>query len=478
MKEKSELIQEQRAQQRLAPQQVQFVRLLEMNTPEIEDEVRRQLDDNPALGVVVDDSEAQHEQTDTHSADIENIDPDDDPADYQPSLRQWNNDTYVPQIADDAVSLSEYLERQLGELEIPALTRRIAGYIIGNIDDNGYLTRTFNAIADDVSIATGHDITRADVEKAASVVRSLDPPGVCAVDLRDCLLLQINRLKPVTLVSRIAREIVGDYFDLFSKKHYDRLRAQLGVSKENLREAELLIQSLNPKPGSAIAPAASSQRLSQISPDVGVDYEDGRFNVYLIGSLPQLQIEKSFLETDTETDALSDVNQRYKDEMRQAHAFIRLKRDEAEGFINALKQRSGTLLNVTDAIVRLQPEFFKTGEQSTLRPMILKDVAAITGYDLSVISRATSGKYVATASGIYPLKMFFNEAPKADSDTSSHLLQSEIQSIIDNEDKRHPLSDDAICRIMARKGYDIARRTITKYRERLSIPAARLRKKI
>lgn len=476
MKEKSELIQEQRAQQRLAPQQVQFVRLLEMNTPEIEDEVRRQLDDNPALDVVTDDNEPQHDPADTHP-DIE-MDPDDDPADYQQPLRMSNNDTFVPQIADDSTSLSDYLDKQLGELDIPDITSRIARYIIGNLDDNGYLTRSFNAIADDVSVATGHDITRADVEKAAAVVRSLDPPGICAVDLRDCLLLQIKRLRPVTLASRIAREIVSDYFDLFSKKHYDRLRAQLGVSKENLRAAESLIQSLNPKPGSAVAPASSSQRLSHITPDVGVEYEDGRFSVFLIGSLPQLQIEKSFAETDTPKKTPDSENPRYKDEMRQAQAFIRLKRDEAESFINALKQRSNTLLNVTDAIVRLQPEFFKTGEQSTLRPMILKDVAALTGYDLSVISRATSGKYVATSSGVYPLKMFFNEAPKADSDTSSHLLQSEIQDIVDTEDKRHPLSDDAICRIMARKGYDIARRTVTKYRERLSIPAARLRKKM
>ncbi len=477
MKEKSELIQEQRAQQRLAPQQVQFVRLLEMNSPEIEDEVRRQLDDNPALSIADDDRMPDQIQEDSR-ADIPNIDPDDDPADYQPATRKWDNDSFVPQIADDTVSLSEYLERQLGEIEIPDITRHIARYIIGCLDDNGYLTRSFNAIADDVSVATGHDISRADVEKAASVVRSLDPPGICAVDLRDCLLLQINRMKPVSLISRIAHDILADYFDLFSKKHYDRLKAQLGVSKENLREAELLIQSLNPKPGSAIASGGSVLRLSHISPDVGVDYDDGRFSVYLLGSLPQLQIEKSFLDPDISTDMTGKVHTRLNDEKLQAKTFIRHKRDEAESFINALKQRSDTLLTVTEAIVRLQPEFFKSGEQSLLRPMILKDVAALTGLDLSVISRATSGKYVATASGVYPLKMFFNEAPKADSDTSSHLLQSQIQNIIDNEDKSHPLSDDAICRLMARDGFDIARRTVTKYRERMSIPAARLRKKM
>lgn len=476
MKEKSELIQEQRIQQRMAPQQVQFVRLLEMNTPEIEDEVRRQLDDNPALAASDDDTTAPLDTTDIST---ENIDPDDDPADYQLPSSQSTNVSFVPQIADDSVSLTDYLERQIGEMELPPMTRQIALYIIGNLDDNGYLTRSFNAIADDVAVASGLDITRQDVEKAAAVVRSLDPPGVCAIDLRDCLLLQIIRIKPVTMVSKIAREIISDYFDLFSKKHYDRLRSQLGVSKEYLKEAELLIQSLNPKPGSAIASPGSAQRLSHISPDVGVDYEDGQFTIYLIGSLPQLQIEKSFLDSEVAAQDLADNDtRRYKDEMRQAQAFIRLKRDEAENFINALKQRSNTLLAVTDAIVRLQSEFFKTGEQSTLRPMILKDVAAITGFDLSVISRATSGKYVATASGIYPLKMFFNEAPKADSDTSSHMLQSLIQNIIDSEDKRHPLSDDAICRLMAQRGYEIARRTITKYRERMSIPAARLRKKL
>lgn len=492
MKQGLDIEQSLQTVQRLSPRQVQFVRLLEMTGPEVEDEVRRQIDDNPALEVSEDDSDRQAEDYDTNSHDEDygetstidsasdyNIDPDDDPADYpRPSPGSADNDYFTPQIADDSQDLYTYLRAQIGEMEMPDLTRQIALYIIGNLDDNGYITRQLGAMADDIAIATGVDVTREMMKEAFGIVRSLDPAGVGAVDLRDCLLIQLRRIHPATLTSRIATDIIDHYFDLFSKMHYDRLQAQLGLNdNEEMRKAIDLIRTLNPKPGSGISPSQSMLRSIHITPDVQAEMsDDGRVSVSLVSRIPTLQIERSF-SVDADPPQKKDgslLNAMHK----QAQAFVKLKRDEAESFINALKQRSNTLLSVTEAIVKLQSDFFRTADPSKLRPMILKDVAAATGLDISVISRATAGKYVATNSGVYPLKMFFNEATQDDSDTSTHKILHDLQTIIDGEDKRHPLSDEALKDAMLEKGFNLARRTVTKYREKLGIPVGRLRKEL
>lgn len=464
--------------QRLSHRQVVFVRVLEMSGPELEDEVRRQLDDNPALEVV-DKEPAQEEyddsQTDATAQDYMGDDLDDDPADRSSiKAATRESDFSTAQIADDTPDLYSFLIGQLGEIEMPELTRQIALYIIGNIDENGWLTRTLSEMADDITIATGIEITREQMLEAFTIVRDLDPAGVGAVDLRDCLLLQLNRIEPKTLSVKIAENIVNDYFDLFSKRHFDRLQAYLGIGSLEMNEALKLIRTLNPKPGSAIAASPSSLRINQITPDVAVDVsEDGIVTVSLINNIPQLQIEKSFSidETINNSGAPALVSMQ-----RQAQTFIKHKRDEAEDFINALKQRSNTLLKVTEAIVSMQPDFFISGDPSKIRPMILKDIEARTGLDISMISRATAGKYVATNTGTYPLKMFFNEATQDDNETSSHKILHELQHIVDNEDKRHPLSDEEIQGLLTEKGYTLARRTVAKYREKLGIPVKRLRK--
>lgn len=464
--------------QRLSHRQVVFVRVLEMSGPELEDEVRRQLDDNPALEVV-DKEPAQEEyddsQTDATAQDYMGDDLDDDPADRSSiKAATRESDFSTVQIADDTPDLYSFLIGQLGEIEMPELTRQIALYIIGNIDENGWLTRTLSEMADDITIATGIEITREQMLEAFTIVRDLDPAGVGAVDLRDCLLLQLNRIEPKTLSVKIAENIVNDYFDLFSKRHFDRLQAYLGIGSLEMNEALKLIRTLNPKPGSAIAASPSSLRINQITPDVAVDVsEDGIVTVSLINNIPQLQIEKSFSidETINNSGAPALVSMQ-----RQAQTFIKHKRDEAEDFINALKQRSNTLLKVTEAIVSMQPDFFISGDPSKIRPMILKDIEARTGLDISMISRATAGKYVATNTGTYPLKMFFNEATQDDNETSSHKILHELQHIVDNEDKRHPLSDEEIQGLLTEKGYTLARRTVAKYREKLGIPVKRLRK--
>lgn len=464
MKESLDIQQSQQLSQRLSPRQVQYALLLEMTAPEVEEEVLRQLDDNPALEAV----DANEPQADDYEAQAAEPDYDDDPADRMPVGR---GDVASWQAQDDAGSdLTAYLSEQIGQTLVDGDIKRLALYIIGNLDPNGYLTRTLASMADDIAIATGREVDLDDMRKAFALVRELDPAGVGAVDLRDCMLLQLGRRQPLTLELKAAREIVADYFDLLSKKHYERLAAQMGIDSDTLSGALDIIRSLNPKPGSAMSQSSTDMRLAQITPDVAVECQDGRVAVSLVSHLPHLQIEKSF-------DMDSAEPPRNKRE-REAQAFVKLKRDDAEAFIAALRQRGATLVSVTEAIARRQADFFATGDTARLRPMILKDIAADTGYDLSTISRATAGKYVATELGVYPLKMFFNEAPTDDADTSSHEMMQAIKDIVDAEDKRHPLSDLAIEQAMHAKGYQIARRTITKYREKMGIPVGRLRKTI
>lgn len=477
-KDSLQLEQTQQTVQRLSHRQVIFVRVLEMSGPELEDEVRRQLDDNPALEVVDNEAGAQEyedTQSDATDQDYMGDDPDDDPADRRyKSSGNGEYDFSTVQIADDVADLYTILTTQLGEMEMPELTRQIALYIIGNIDENGWITRTLSEIADDITISTGIEITHEQMLEAFKIVRNLDPAGVGAVDLRDCLLLQLNRIEPKTLTVRIAEDIIAEYFDLFSKRHLDRLQAYMGIGDDEMNDALRLIRSLNPKPGSAIAASPSSLRLNHIIPDVAVEVEeDGKATVSLINNIPQLQIEKNFK---IDSSAPNESSSAMTNMQKQAQTFIKHKRDEAEDFINALKQRSNTLLKVTEAIVGMQPDFFISGDISKIKPMILKDIVARTGLDISTISRATAGKYVATNMGTYPLKMFFNEATQDDNETSTHKILHELQGIIDGEDKKHPLSDEEIQGLLNEKGYNLARRTVAKYREKLAIPVKRLRK--
>ena len=289
------------------------------------------------------------------------------------------------------------------------------------------------------------------------------------MDLRDCLLLQLRRLPDSHAPAvALAVSVVSDYFDLFSRMRYDKLSSALNVTEDELKAAIDVIRTLNPKPGSAFAAAGDDERLRQISPDFAVECEGHNITVTSLSRVPKLQIESSF-------SGDISVPQRLGE---NATRFVRQRRDEAQNFIQVLDMRNTTLYRVMVAIVKLQREFFETGDVARIRPMILKDVAEETGYDLSVISRATAGKYVATVSGVYPLKYFFNERPVDGADASSHELLEALKAVIDGEDKQHPLSDRAITDLMNEKGYGVARRTVTKYREKAGIPVGRLRRKM
>lgn len=469
--------QELKQLQRLTPMQVQFVRMLEMTGPELEGEVNRALDEMPALeiaenqGVTPDNDGFNETAEQVQLADYGN---DDDIPSYMLDARNRsvNDSYYTPVAVNDELTLAEDLSRQLSELPLSPRQLTIANYIIGNLDSNGYLKRTPEAIADDITFTESVETEAAEVSKVIDIIRTLDPAGVGAVDLRDCLLLQLNRRQPTVEVIT-AREIITHYFDLFSKKHFDRLADLLGIDTERLTAAVDIISRLNPKPGNQLNDSAIEHSGRQIVPELQVEIDsDNNLTVSLLNNIPDLALSRSF-SLDTPVSATLTPRQR-----TDAATFIRTRRDEAQAFIKTLQMRQSTLLNVMTAIASLQRDFFLTGDETRLHPMILKDVAAVTGYDLSVISRATASKYVLAPSGIYPLKFFFNERPKADDDVTSHQITDAIKTIISQEDKRSPLPDETIAAMLSEKGFNIARRTVAKYRERLGLPVARLRKTI
>lgn len=474
MKEGLGLTQQQGLRQRLNPVQVRFGRILEMSTPEFEDEVRRVADENPALELV-DTPAALQSADDGDSHDFSESADDLVRADYAdpdeiPPYRLRDTASHTAERFESATpaepdTAAESLEAQLAEADIHPAVREIARYIIGTLDSNGYLTRTAAEIADDMSLSTGIDIPLEAVKAAVEAVRALDPAGIGAADLRDSLILQLER-REATVESRTALEILRNHFDLFSKKHYDRIASALEIPEEAVRRAVDLIRTLNPKPGALLEKVSPSDRLRYIVPDFTVDTDEhGRTTVALTSSVPEMAVERSF-ELDPEHPLRPD------DE-----AFIRARRDEATEFIDLTRMRSRTLMAVMEAIVRLQAPFFATCERSAIRPMVLRDISGLTGLDISVVSRAATGKYVATPRGIFPLKMFFNEGVgPAGSDASQHAVTEALEKLIKSEDPQQPLSDERLTALLAGQGFNVARRTVAKYRERLGIPVARLRK--
>ncbi len=476
MKESLKLTLSQKMQQRLSPLQIRFVRMLEMNGPEIEDEVRRELDDNPALEVADYIDSPQEEEFHVSAAEMQLADyrDEDDIPSYRLEARNSSRDDvyYEPTAVAEENSLGESLLAQLAETDMSDSDMLIAQYIVGNLDGNGYLTRKLRQILDDLAFNAGIETDMTHLRSIADRIRSLDPPGVCAFDLRDCLVLQLRRLAP-TKARKLALEIVEHYFDLFSLKHFDRLTSLLGVNREELREAVEVIRSLNPKPGGQLGDSDADSKSRHIIPDFNVEVDGNTVTLTLVNNIPELTIEKSFVSDGEEF--MSDTTAKAR---REAEAFIARKREDATEFIDLLRLRQETLYKVMAAIVRLQHDFFVSEDESRLHPMILKDVARETGYDLSVISRVTAGKYVATPWGVYPLKFFFNEKVGTDEESSSREILAAIRQLIDGEDPEHPLSDDALMKMLSDRGYEIARRTVAKYRERLGIPVARLRKGI
>lgn len=474
--ERLEQTQQLKLQQRINPQQVALGRVLEMSAPEFEDEVRRELDENPALEAVERDT-PEAASFNESADDLQRADyaTDEDIPFFRSDIRNYSADDPVydaaAMAADDSEDMLQTLMGRItNEHRLSPDETLIAEYIVGNLDSNGYLTRPLTAIAGDMALAEGYEPSPEGMRKVFKVVRSLDPAGIGAIDLRDCLLLQLSRREPNPTV-QTALEIVRHYFDLFSKRHFERLQSELGISRANLAEAISLILTLNPRPGAALGGSASADRSRHITPDFLLDYDEDsdRFTLSLGGNIPDLAVEESFR---------ADPAEGAKGNRRDAADYIRRRRDAATNFIALAHQRSATLTAIARAIAAIQRTFLISGDQADLKPMILKDVAERTGLDISSVSRAVSGKYIQTPHGVYALKSLFNERPSADSDVSTPEILKNLGEIIDAEDKRNPLSDRELTDALAARGYDIARRTVAKYRERLGHPVARLRKEL
>lgn len=473
-----ELQQSQELRQSLSlnPHRMALGRYLEMSVPEIEEAVRRVVDENPAL-VVAEDSPMTSQ---AEGEDVSAGDRDDDSGSGNAAFRpiRGKGAFFEPADSPSGESLADYLLSQLAMLSLEPRMRTITSYIVGSLDSNGYLRRSAISLADDLTNETGDEFFEDEIKHGIEIVRKLDPRGVAAYDLRECLLLQLEPGENADDVSRLAFKIINRHFDDLGKKHYEQIEKRLGISREQLREVIGRIRQLNPKPGAGFENISADDRLSHISPDfyvVPADSEGRRFDISLLNTSPELQIEESF-----RPGMLVDLkNDKSRPGGPDRSAFIRRKGDEAADFIRLLDTRNRTLLAVVKAIVTLQRDFFLSDNPADIRPMILKDVAAITGFSLSMISRASSGKYVATPSGVYPLKMFFNEKPRDDDESLSRgIIEKTIREVIEHEDPSRPLSDGEIAEILSEKGVDIARRTVAKHREKLSYPVARLRKKI
>ncbi|MDR1698207.1 MAG: RNA polymerase factor sigma-54 [Prevotellaceae bacterium] len=472
---------QQRLQQKLAPQQIQLVKLLEVPTMELEERIRQELEENPALEEGADESLAtdeteQYDEGSNDEIDLEEYMADDDIPDYKLHTNNHSADDKRETIPFSVgITFHEHLENQLGLCSLSEHDRAVAEYIIGNIDDEGYLRREITAMVDDIAFQTGMEVSEAQMLDLLQIVQDFEPAGVGARSLQECLLLQIRRKKKTDAVL-LAEKIIEHHFDEFSKRHYEKIIKRLNLSDEQFRQATEEITRLNPKPGNAWE-TLLERNAEQIIPDFILEIENGEPCVKLnSGNVPELRVSSAYKEMFQDY----SQNKQNNKEMKNAVLFVKQKLDAAKWFIDAIRQRCQTLLTTMTAIVQLQREFFIEGDETLLRPMILKDVAEATGLDISTISRVSNSKYIQTDFGVFPVKYFFSESMQTDSgeEVSSREIKSILQTCINDEDKRKPLPDEVLAEILKEKGYVIARRTVAKDREQMNIPVARLRKKI
>lgn len=454
---------DQRLTMRLSAQQLRYVKLLEFNAPELEEAVDRELEDNPALEIVETAEAAAPEPPRWLGT----------PASYSSQPDDGAFDFAPP---DSGETLYESLMRQLSERNLSPEVMQAAEYVVGNLDSNGYLRRPLTGIVNDMAFGPGIEVSMADAEKALENVRDLEPYGVGASDLRECLEIQLRHM-PESSQRDDALKIIKEQFEAFSMKHTHRIITALKLDAERVKEAIALIVSLNPKPGASVNP--DSERANVIIPDLVVTNDDGILAVALNNRIPELAIDRSFAEAVKEMEA----NATSRRKARKGNEFIVTRYNDARDFIKILRQRQETLVNVMTAIMKLQKEYFLTQDVYRLQPMMLKDIAALTGYDISVVSRATNNKYVSTPWGVFPLRFFFSDSITDEDDAGTDSLtnrkiEAEISALVEKEDKRHPLSDEKIRQEMEARGYDVSRRTVAKYRDRQGIPVARLRREM
>lgn len=501
--------QEQKLQQlqRLSAQQMLQVKMLEMPLNELEDNINAELDDNPALETenpddalmgegnedrsALDDSdnsnddefgddayEAQsekEERKDELDQALESIGKDDQMPDYNTDRYNTQNADYEEMVYGDTTSFYDKLKEQMDMQILTDKEKQIMEYLIGSLDEDGLLRKDLDSICDELIIYHNIDVSEKEIEHVLHKLQSFDPAGVGGRSLQECLLLQVKRL-PKGVLRKTMEEVFEDYFDEFTKKHWEKIKSGLELNETQLETLKDEIRKLNPKPGASLG-ETDGRNMQQINPDFIVDTADDGTITFTLnrGNMPELTVSPSF------TDMI-ETYKKHKDQMsrkdKEALLYAKEKVDKAQGFIEAIKQRRHTLIITMKAIIDIQRQFFLDGDEADLKPMILKDVAERTKLDISTISRVRIEKYVQTKWGIFPLKFFFTDSYTTEDgeELSTRKIKIALQHLIENEDKKKPLSDDAISKVMKEKGFPIARRTVAKYREQLGIPVARLRK--
>lgn len=478
---------QQKLQQKLSPAQIQVIKMLEVPTLELEERIHQELEENPALEEGPELNEEAEELDDEFNSedggnnDDVNLDDymaDDDIPDYKLQTNNTSKDDKHEDIPFSiGMTFHEFLIDQIGLLQLTEKERSLIEYVIGNIDEEGYLRRTPEAMVDDIVFMSGIQVTDREMCRIIEMVQQLDPAGVGASSLQECLTLQLKRKTPTTEV-KLAKRMIAEYFEEFSKKHYDKILRVLDIDDTILKKVITEITHLNPKPGNAWSGNILEKSMSTIVPDFILENDENQLTVHLNNSnIPELRVNNTYTEMFQD---YTGNKQNQSREMKDAVMFVKQKIDAARWFIDAIKQRQQTLLTTMMAIVEFQKAFFIEGDDTYLKPMILKDIADRTGYDISTISRVSNSKYIQTEFGIFPVKYFFSESMTNDSgeEVSTREIKQILMECVENEDKQKPLNDDTLVGVLKTKGYIIARRTVAKYREQLNIPVARLRKEI
>ena len=477
---------ELKQQQKLSPLQIQTIKLIELPVQELEKRVREEIEENPVLddssssknenGEPLDVSlnEIQDKERSDASAEAEYSNYSDDIPSYNLKVNNWGKDER-PEYNTFSVkkSFTQSLQEQLGFRNLTEHEHAVASFIIGSLDDKGYLRRDNESLVDDLAFRANIETDPEEIERMVKVIQDFEPSGVGARDLRECLILQLRDRKMTPSV-KLALTILRDWFDDFSARHFQKIITRLGISTDDMKAAMDEIRKLNPSPGGEVDDSYDD-KVQQIIPDFRLDYEAGEFILSMPRfSIPELRINAKY------ADILETAKYTSQREQKEAAAFVKQKIDKAKWFIEAIRQRQNTLENTMRAIVEYQKEYFTDGDETKLRPMVLKDIADRTGFDISTVSRVVNSKYIETHFGVYPLKFFFSEGlENQDGETvSTREIKKVMQDIVGAEDKHAPLTDDELVTALSAKGYNVARRTIAKYRDQLGIPKARLRKEL
>ncbi|MCF8373306.1 MAG: RNA polymerase factor sigma-54 [Bacteroidales bacterium] len=478
---------QQKLLQKLSPQQIQLIKLLEIPTVQLEQRIKKELEENPTLeeGADTDPEEEQEEEDIPEEEDekdnefsLEDYIQDEDTPSYKLTESNYSKDDKRPDIPFSTGStFHEYLLSQLGLRVLDERQEQIASYMIGNIDDDGYLRRDLDAIVDDLAFTQNITSNYEELRQLLDIIHDFEPTGVGARDLQECLLLQIKAKDRTLLEVETAYNILRHHFEEFTRKHYDKIIKRLDIDEELLKDAIDEILHLNPKPGGSYSDSQNKD-FHHIVPDFLLDYIDGELQLRLNQrNVPELRVSRTYSEM---LQGISKDKKNHSQKDKDTFTYVKQKLDSAKWFIDAIKQRHATLLGTMNEIIDYQREYFEDGDETKLRPMILKDIAERTGLDISTISRVSNSKYIQTHFGIFPLKFFFSEGMPTDSgeEVSTREIKKILQECIDNESKKKPLTDDKLMQILNEKGYQIARRTVAKYREQLNLPVARMRKEL